>query len=218
MSNRSEAAIGFGCYVAYLAARARVYSRNGERRAIENAQRIHELERRLGIDVEQAVQRRASAVPAALKVLNAGYVVANIGLSVGWLVHLYRSNDPRYRRERTASALALVGALPIFVAFPTAPPRDLDGFVDTLAEQGLDLSHPFLTKFYNPIAAMPSHHVAFATVTGLGIATAKKGWRRAAWRSYPAGVTAVVLATGNHFVADALVGVGLGKLARRLVR
>ena len=218
MSTRSETAIGFGCYVAYLAARHRAYSQDGERRALENAKRIHELETQFGIDIEQAVQRHANALPTLMKVLNAGYVVANIGLSVGWLIHLYRSNDPRYRRERTASVLAFLGALPIFVTVPTAPPRDLDGFVDTLAEQGLDLSHPFLTKFYNPIAAMPSHHVAFATVTGVGLATAKKGWRRAAWRSYPAAVAGVVVATGNHFVADAVVGAGLGRLARRLAR
>ena len=218
MSSRSEAAIGLGCYAAYLAARHRVYARNGEHRALENARRIHELESRLGIDIEQAVQGRARAMPVLLKALNAGYVVANIGLSVGWLIHLYRSNDPRYRRERTASTLAFLGALPIFVAAPTAPPRDLDGFIDTLAEHGLDLSHPFLTKFYNPIAAMPSHHVAFATVTGAGLAAGTTGWRRAAWHSYPAGVAGVVLATGNHFVADALVGAGLGKLARWLAR
>lgn len=218
MSSRSEANIGIGCYVAYLVARHWVYSQDGERRAIHNAKRIQELEGCLRVDIEQAVQARASSMPALLKLLSAGYVVANVGLSVGWLVHLFRAKDPRYQRERTASVLAFLGALPVFVAFPTAPPRDLDGFVDTLAEQGLDLSHPFLLKFYNPIAAMPSHHVAFAVVTGTGIAKAKKGWRRLVWRTYPVGVAGVVLATGNHFLADVLVGAGLGKLSRWLAK
>jgi hypothetical protein len=71
--------------------------------------------------------------------------------------------------------LAHVGAQPVFLLFPTAPPRVLDGFVDTLLDvSGLDLEHPFLLRFYNPVAAMPSLHVAFAVVTGAEIADAQR--------------------------------------------
>ena len=57
-------------------------------------------------------------------------------------------------------------------SFPTAPPRVLDGFVDTLSEvSGLDLEHPLLIRLYNPVAAMPTGlHVAFAVVTGAAMA------------------------------------------------
>ena len=38
---------------------------------------------------------------------------------------------------------------------------------------GLDLEHPLLVRFYNPVAAMPSLHVAFAVVTGAEIAAVR---------------------------------------------
>src|SRR5207247_8398609 len=56
-------------------------------------------------------------------------------------------------------------------ALPDRAPRALDGFVDTLSEvSGFDLEHPLLVRLYNPVAAMPSLHVAFAVVTGVAIA------------------------------------------------
>jgi len=103
-----------------------------------------------------------------------------------------------------------------FLAFPTEPPRALDGFVDTLSEvSGFDLEHPFLVRLYNPVAAMPSLHVAFAVVTGTAIAErARTRPVKTAAYLYPALVTAVVAATGNHYVLDAAVGAALGAAAR----
>jgi hypothetical protein len=72
---------------------------------------------------------------------------------------------------------------------------------------------------YNPIAAMPSHHVAFAAVTGEGLAARASGrWVRRAWRGYAPLVAIVVVATGNHFVLDIAAGAALGAVARRLAR
>ncbi len=95
----------------------------------------------------------------------------------------------------------------------------IPGFVDTLASRGWHLDHPFLVRFYNPVAAMPSHHVAFAVVTGMGLARRARGRRgRILWRSYPAAVSLVVIATGNHFAADAAAGALLGTVARQVAR
>ena len=103
--------------------------------------------------------------------LNVGYGLFNVTLTLGWLVLLYRRRDDSYHRFRRTCLLAHVCAQPVFVLLPTAPPRVLDGFVDTLSEvSGLDLEHPLLVRFYNPVAAMPSLHVAFAVVTGAEIA------------------------------------------------
>jgi membrane-associated phospholipid phosphatase len=74
-------------------------------------------------------------------------------------------------------------------------------------------------RFYNPIAAMPSQHLAFAVVTGTGVAArARSRPGRAAWRSYPALVALVVVATGNHYVLDVAAGAALGVAARALTR
>jgi membrane-associated phospholipid phosphatase len=213
-----EVVIGLGTYAAYLAARALVVSPDGRRRARRNAERIVRLERRLGIALEPALQRAALRRPRMLHLAGAGYAVFNVGFTLGMLAALFRARDPGYRRFRRAAVLAHAGALPVFVLAPTAPPRTLDGFVDTLASvSGVDLEHPFLVRFYNPIAALPSQHLSFAVVTaGLLAERSRSPGRRLAARAYPPLVALVVVTTGNHFVLDVVAGAGLGALAKML--
>ena len=150
--------------------------------------------------------------------LNVGYGLFNVTLTVGWLVVLYRRRDERFHRFRRTCLLAHAARSPSSSSLPTAPPRVLDGFVDTLSEvSGLDLEHPLLVRFYNPVAAMPSLHVAFAVVTGAEIAarsdfvalveSAARAYARSSRRSWP---------DGNHYVLDAVAGAALGMAARRL--
>jgi hypothetical protein len=212
-----EAAIGLGAYAAYLGVRRVVLTPAGRARARRNAFRVARMERRLRIDVEPRLQELALRAPRLVHALNAGYGVANVSLSVGWLIRLHRRDDPGFRRERRAAVAAFAGALPAYLFFPTAPPRTLDGIVDTIARSGVDIEHPLLVRFYNPIAAMPSHHVAFAVVTGAGLAARSQGSLTAAgWVAYPSCVAAVVMATGNHFLLDCVAGALLGAAARRL--
>lgn len=214
-----EIALGLSCYAAYLAVRRHVWNDGGRARARSNAARVAAFERRAGIDVEPRVQRLALRVPGISSFLNASYAAGNVALSVGWLLLLFGRRDPAFARERSAAVVAFAGALPVFALFPTAPPRALDGFVDTFGGPGRGLDDPRLVRFYNPVAAMPSHHLAFATVTGLGLA-ARRGSKagRVWWRAYPAAVAVVVVATANHFVVDVLAGTALGLLARRITR
>ncbi len=217
-SGKRELAIGLASYGAYLAVRAAVLSRGGRRRARRNAERLYRLEQRLGIDLEPALQRRALASEQALRAAAVAYGLLNVGLTLGWLLHLFARHDPDYHRLRRAAVLAHVGALPVFLLLPIAPPRTLDGFVDTLrTAAGVDLEHPLLVRFYNPIAAIPSQHLSFAVVTaGLASERASTPIGRLAALSYPPLVAVVVVSTGNHFVLDVVAGAALGALARRL--
>jgi hypothetical protein len=219
VSGRREIAIGLGAYAAYLAVRHAVWTDAGRERADRNARRLIDIERRLGLFVEPRVQALALRAPRVVDVLNAGYAAGNVAMSVGWLMRLYTRSDEAFRPERRAAVIAFTAALPAFLAFPTAPPRTQEGFVDTLADRGIDLGHPWLVRLYNPIAAMPSHHVAFAAVTGEGLAARASGrWLRRAWRGYAPFVAIVVVATGNHLVLDVAAGAALGALARRLAK
>jgi hypothetical protein len=219
VSGRREIAIGLGAYAAYLAVRGAVWTDGGRARARRNARRLIALERRLGLFVEPRVQALALRAPRLVDALNAGYAAGNVALSVGWLMWLYGRGDRHYERERRAAIAAFTAALPVFLLFPTAPPRTEEEFVDTLADRGIHLDHPVLVRLYNPIAAMPSHHVAFAVVTGAGLAArAATPTGRVAWLSYAPLVTVIVIATGNHFIADVVAGVALGVLARYLTR
>jgi PAP2 superfamily len=217
-SVRREVVLGLGVYSLYLLVSRLVLRRQGRERATGNAARVVALEERLGVHVEPALQRALLRYPKLVHGLNVGYGLFNVTLTVGWLVLLFRRRDESYHGFRRACLLAHVGAQPVFFLFPTAPPRVLDGFVDTLSEvSGLDLEHPLLVRFYNPVAAMPSLHVAFAVITGAEIAERSgSALVRVAAHAYAPLVATVVAGTGNHYVLDAVGGAALGVAARRL--
>jgi PAP2 superfamily len=217
-SVRREVALGLGVYALYLLVSRFVLRHRGRERAAVNADRIVVLEKRLGMDVEPAVQQALLRYPRLVHGLNVGYGLFNVTLTVGWLVLLFRRRDESYQRFRRTCLLAYVGAQPVFLLLPTAPPRVLDEFVDTMSEvSGLDLEHPFLLRFYNPVAAMPSLHVAFAVVTGAEIADRTESRLvKVAAHAYAPLVATVVAGTGNHYVLDAVGGAALGVAARRL--
>lgn len=217
-SLRHELMLGLGVYVAYLLVRNHVLAADGRERARRGAERLAALESRLGIAREQQVQRAALRFPRLMAGANAGYAVFNVGLTIGWLVSRHRTRDPGYARLRRACVLAHLGAQPIFLLRPVAPPRTLPRIVDTLREvSGLDLEHPVLVRLYNPVAAMPSLHVAFATITACAAAERSSSRTAAVGAfAYPSLVAVVVTATGNHFLLDSAAGAALGALAWRL--
>jgi len=223
-SGRREVALGLGVYAAALLVRALVVTPRGRRRARRNAERIVALERRLGLHVEPRIQRLLLPRVRLLAVLNVGYVVVNVVLTVGWLMRLFWRRHPAFHRFRTAGVLSLSAAQVAFLTFPTAPPRSLDHLVDTIREiSGVDLDSGLVARLYNPLAAMPSIHLAFAVVTAEAIAATTRT-RRAALlaRAYPPAVAFTVVVTANHFVLDVLAGAALGRgalaVARRLER
>ncbi|MXZ51580.1 MAG: phosphatase PAP2 family protein [Acidimicrobiaceae bacterium] len=214
-----EFAIGALCIGGYFGVRRLVWNERGQRRAARNADRVVALEERLGLRIEPGVQRAALRHQRLVDMLNVGYAVGNLTISVGWLILLHHRRSPVFVRERRAVVAAYLGALPVFLAFPAAPPRNRDDQVDTLLDRGIDLEHRMLVKLYNPIAAMPSHHVAFAVVTGFGMARfARSPLTRAVGTVYPATVATVVVATGNHYTLDVIAGAALGALARIATR
>jgi hypothetical protein len=221
-SGRREVALGLGVYAGYLLVRKLVDTPKGHQQAAANAERIVALERRLGIHVEPELQAALLPRRRLVAVLNVAYATLNVGLTVGWLMRLFHRRDPEFHRFRRAAMLATLGAQPVFLLFPVAPPRTLDHLVDTIADvSGLDLDSGLIAKLYDPIAAMPSIHVAYAVVTAAGIAeTSGSAVARMLAPAYPPLVALVVFATANHYVLDAIAGATLGLgalgLARRL--
>lgn len=219
-SPRREIAIGLGVYAAYLLVRRVALSGDGPERAERNAQQIVALERRMGMHVEPRLQQLVLPRRNLVGALNLGYATLNVGATVIWLIRLYRRQDPQYHRFRTASVLAVLGAQPVFLLYPVAPPRKLDHLVDTIAEvNGIDLDSGVISKLYHPLAAMPSIHMTLAMVTADGIReTTRKPWARRVAGVYPPAVAAVVLLTANHYVLDLGAGAVLGRIASRVAR
>lgn len=219
-STRREVAIGLGVYAAYLLVRRAAVTERGRARAARNAARIVALEHRLGIDVEPSLQALLLPRRRLIAVLNVAYVTLNVGLTVWWLIRLFRRRDPEFHRLRRAAVLTTLGAQPVFLFFPVAPPRTLEHFVDTIEEvSGIDLDRGLIAQLYDPIAAMPSIHVAYAVVTATGIAeTTESPLARALAPAYPPLVAVIVFATANHYVLDAVAGAALGLVALRFAR
>jgi hypothetical protein len=217
---RREVAIGLAVYAAYLLVRRVVVNDRGRVQAAKNAERIVALERRLGLHVEPEIQAVLLPRRRLLAVLNVAYVTLNVGLTVGWLMRLFHRRDPAFHRLRRAAVLTTLGAQPVFLFFPVAPPRTLDHFVDTIADvSGVDLDAGFIAQLYDPLAAMPSIHVAYAIVTAAGIAqTSGSATARALAPAYPPLVALVVFVTANHYVLDAIAGAVLGATGLKLAR
>lgn len=219
-SGRREVAIGLGVYALYLLASRRKRGTAGRLQAARNAEHVVALERRLGIHVEPSLQELLLPHRRLLGILNVAYVVSNAALTVGFLMRLYTRRHPEFHRYRRAAVLTTLACQPVFYLFPCAPPRSLDHFVDTIADvSGIDLDSGAVAQLYDPLAAMPSIHVAYAVVTAAGIAEASESpVLRALAPAYPPLVAAVVFVTANHYVLDAVAGGAIAGAALRLTR
>jgi hypothetical protein len=182
-----------------------------------NAGWIMDLEDNLGVAVEATVQKGLTGT-WVLWLLNHLYLAAQLVVLPGALVFLYRRSRPLYERLRNTILATWVLSIPIYAAFPVAPPRLADsGLVDTISKQtGLALDSSLTTSFYNELAAVPSLHVGFAVVVGIAVAAAIRhpALKVLAWLWGPA-IGLAVVATGNHYVFDIAAGVlaaGLGYL------
>ena len=106
------------------------------------------------------------------------------------LAFIYLRRNASFYFIRNMFMVAMLLALVGYAAFPTAPPRYMPewGFTDSVAQlTGLTESGSSADALYNPFAAVPSMHVAFALMLGLPMARmARRRWVSALWLAYPA--------------------------------
>jgi hypothetical protein len=182
--------------------------------ADRHADAILGIERLLHIDIEATVNAALGRVPS-LEVL-ASYWYAGLHYTVTPLALflVYRLRPERYRTMRTALLLPTAVALIGYVVLPTAPPRMLDGYTDTLLVtsdvgwwSGEGSAVQGAASAVNQFAAMPSMHVGWALWCSLVFWQLARGRaQRALGASYAVITTLVVIATGNHWVLDVVAG------------
>ena len=214
-------------YVAYNASRWIITGHEAIAQA--NTRSIVELERSLGIAVEGGIQAVFSG-DAATWLLSHLYVGAQFVVLPLVLIGLYRWSRRVYRGLRNTVLMTWLLAIPIHLLYPVAPPRlediGLQDTVSALIPGGLTGRS---TMFFNPFAAVPSLHVGFAFAVTVALVVALRGRGRLLALAWGPLVTLAVIATGNHFVVDAIAGLivtaaGFGiatygpSLARRLAR
>jgi hypothetical protein len=178
--------------------------------AFENARTLVDAERALGAFFEPALQDWAQSQAAWLVTAsNWMYVNSHFAITTVFLIWLYLARNHAYYYVRNTFMIAMGLALVGYVTFPTAPPRFLPewGFTDTVAAfvgSGVEQSANVL---YNPYAAVPSMHVAFALMIAIpAIRLVGNRAGQALWAVYPPVVTFVVVVTANHFWLDAALG------------
>jgi hypothetical protein len=176
--------------------------------ATANAHWILDLEHDLGVASEAAIQQGLTGT-VVLWILNHLYLAAQLVVVPGALIWLYRRSKPAYERLRNTILATWLLSIPVYAAFPVAPPRLADvGLVDTItAQTGFAMDSKLTTMFYNELAAVPSLHVGFAFAVGIAIAAAARNplLRTLALLWGPI-IGLAVMATGNHYVFDIAAG------------
>jgi hypothetical protein len=190
--------------------------------AFENARTVIDIERGLHVFIEPSVQQWASGWSFVTDAASWVYINAQTSVTLGGLVFLYLFRNRSFYFVRNMFAVAFALAIVGYVLVPTAPPRFLPewGFEDTLSlYTGIPQDNVAVNALFNPYAAIPSMHVAFALMIGWPLAKlVKPRPLKVFWAVYPLLVTFVIVVTANHFLTDAFLGAcvaGVGALAAR---
>jgi membrane-associated phospholipid phosphatase len=197
-----------GAYYLYRIVRGIVDGQVGL--AFENARAIVDAERGLHLFFEPGLQTWAhDHVNWIVWAANWMYVNSHFVVTTTFLIWLYLARNHAYYFVRNMFMIAMGLALAGYVAFPTAPPRFMPewGFADTVASFVGESAESSANVLYNPFAAMPSMHVAFALMIAVpAIMLVRHRALKIAWGFYPVLVSFVVVVTANHFWLDAAVG------------
>ncbi|MEU5769509.1 bifunctional glycosyltransferase 87/phosphatase PAP2 family protein [Streptomyces asoensis] len=183
----------------------------GRSRAEEHGRQILDIERFLHLDIEHWANHAVVKVGWLRNFFDFYYESFHFVVPLSVLAVLYWRRPVDYRWARASLGFATLLALVGFWLYPLAPPRlmpDL-GVIDTV--HGVqDFSQPdygTLTALTNQYAAMPSLHFGWSLWCGLIIAiVAPKWWMKALGLLHPLFTVSSIVATGNHWVLDAVGG------------
>jgi PAP2 superfamily len=202
-----QLALFAGAYYLYRIVRGQV---DGEAvAAFENARSLVDIERAMGLFFEPGLQTWAAGEEWITHGASWMYVNSHFMITTTFLIWLYLFRNHAFYFVRNMFMIAMGLALAGYVLFPTAPPRFLPewGFSDTVETFFGETVSKNADVLYNPFAAVPSMHVAFALMIAVpAIKLVKPRSLKVAWGVYPAIVTFVVIVTANHFWLDAFLG------------
>jgi membrane-associated phospholipid phosphatase len=196
-----------GAYYVYRIVRGVVDGQAGL--AFEHARQLVDAERGLGLFFEPGLQSWARDHSWVITPANWMYLNSHFVVTTTFLIWLYLARNHAFYYVRNMFVIAMGLALAGYMVYPTAPPRFLPewGFTDTVASFVGQSAENSANLLYNPFAAVPSMHVAFALMIAVpAILLVKHRALKLLWGAYPVVVTFVVVVTGNHFWLDAALG------------
>ena len=179
-------------------------------KAVSNRWSVLRLENALALNYEPFVQQMIGRVSlGSLVALTYFYA---IGMWVGLIamaVILFIKNRPLYIYLRRVFVLSMLLAAVVFAIFPLAPLRFMPrlGVTDTVTLLGIDPAPASDSAIsYNRFAAMPSLHYAWALLVMIGAFKFGGFWTKVAGFTFQMLMFVAIIATGNHYVLDAIAG------------
>lgn len=196
-------------FLLYFLVRGAVVGESGV--AVQHAQDIIHLERRLGVYWEPDLQSAVIGKRAVVQLFNGIYfwldfpVIAAIGI---WL-YFFRPHNYTVARDAILASGAI--ALVIYLTYPVAPPRlvpDL-GFVDSVNQYThFSYQAQSMQAFVNPYAAVPSLHFGWSVLISAALYwTTRNILARVFAVVLPFSQLASIVFTANHFIFDAFAGI-----------
>jgi hypothetical protein len=172
--------------------------------AYANTDRVIDLERSLHLYFEDDLQRWIMGYETLTRLENWTYSFAFLAITGAVLVWLWAVDGPNYRLLRNSLGISALLAIPTIALWPVAPPRLVpeSGLVDSIALFGREHA------FSNEYAAIPSLHVGWMAAVGfvMGRSIGGKAGALVAILLGPL-MLVTVIATGNHFWWDGVIGV-----------
>ncbi|HLZ70951.1 MAG TPA: phosphatase PAP2 family protein [Dehalococcoidia bacterium] len=221
----AEFGIVGGCLLIYFLVRGNVVDEPAA--AFAHAGGIVDLEKRLGFFWEPGWQRAIAADRFQIDLWNFVYFWLHGPAIVVVALWLYFRHRPVYGFIRNAFLVSALIALFLYAVYPVAPPRLMTasgfheygisgpvpnyGFDDTMRQySAVSYQAESLRPFVNPFAAVPSLHLGWVLLIGIGVALALRNRVGLAIAVvWPVLMFFGITLTANHFIFDAIAGVAV---------
>jgi predicted membrane protein len=181
--------------------------------AIGDGHSVLDLERSIGLDPEHALNAWVTRHHALSEIVVFWYENVHIVMTLLVFAWLWWRRADSFGVLRATLVIVNLIALAVFWSFPVAPPRMLaGGYVDLVSSvHGLPVWQLGATALHsNQLCSLPSLHIAWATWCSIAV------WQLSARRLlraiavvYPFVTTFAVMATANHYLADAISGAAI---------
>jgi hypothetical protein len=201
-----EVSIVLGAAVVYFG--GRVLVEGSAERSTRNAQRILDVEQRIGLDVELGAQDLVLDNEVLRTLGNLSYVWLHWPLLITVLIVLFHRSRIRYVQLRNSLIASGLVGLVLFSVFPAAPPRFMPGYEGTVSDAARRHYLDYPLSWTNQFASFPSFHIGWTLLACLALAATFDSFRRQALALIPALLVCLaVITTANHYVLDTIVGV-----------
>jgi hypothetical protein len=184
------------------------------------------FEKTIGMAPEHALNKIFTAhlslgLPADYIYATLHYIVTPVVL-----VWMWRKHSQAYGHARTVLMVATILALVGYSLYPVAPPRLLDGYLDTMAKfshygwwSNAASAPRGLGADTNQFAAMPSLHVGWAIWCGwMLVRYSRHRITKVLGVAYPVILSLDVMVTANHYLIDVVGGAVVMAVAYGAVR